>query len=443
MTTLYVGNSFNETLVGDLRVFDPAERRIGGNLSCRLVWLMEPGDVLVSPQPISADFLGYVAEFTGVAVTPSDVVVPPPGAFGLDVLSADRLRGAAFLKDLVGRRAERGLDRIVPYCYDETIASIARHAAIGASDPSVAFCEAGGVELLNRKTVFRSLCGGSRIPIPEGVATRSIDVAIDFVCDLIGDGRSVIVKQDAHQGGHGNEILAATNEVRQLGAAVLTVVEHRSDVVERLQAIWSVFSSSGRDAIVIEHYLEDSVSLGCEIQVGDVSATLRHTAEMQMTPVFDGLLIPPGSVSGGADAMFARQAITLAEVVRAMGYRGLINVDGLVAGNDEHVVLNEFNGRLGGSTHLHRIGELLLGERFLVDRYLMSNNDLKVASFPAVLARLRGAGLAFDPERGEGVILTCDHTEQSGAVEYCVIAGDIETARGTERQIRSLSGEPA
>lgn len=441
MATLYVGNAFNETLVGDLTQFDHHERRIGGNLACRLVWMMEPGDVLVSPQRISDEFLGYASRLKAVPVTSADVVVPPPGAFGGDVLTADRLRDDRFLDALRAMSAGRGFDRVVPYCHDQTVASLAKAVGISSHDASAAFCEAGGIDLLNRKAVFRALCEGAGIPVPDGLVTRSVDDAVDFVSSFIDTGRSVIVKLDAHQGGHGNEILSPSEDIVQLGAAVLTCVPDRQAVVERLGAMWPYFSSNGRDPVVIEHYLEDATSLGCEVDLAGGSAVVRHTAEMRMTPVFDGLLIPPCSISENCDSEFSRYALELAGVVRAMGYRGLMNIDGLAVDDGKAVVLNEFNGRLGGSTHLHWIGRNFFGDDYLQRRQFISNNDLKVHSFSGVAQALEEAGLEFDPECGEGVILTCDHTAQSGAVEYCVVGADVDTAVDYERRLRSLSAE--
>ncbi|GIE86456.1 preATP grasp domain-containing protein [Actinoplanes regularis] len=438
MATLYVGNSFNETLVGDLSQLDPQTRRIGGNLSCRLVWLMEPGDLLVSPQPISDEFLAYASWLKGTPVTSADVIVPPPGEAGGDVLMADRLRGARFVDELRATVAERGLDRIVPYCYDQIIASLARDVGIGSREASVAFCEAGGADLLNRKTVFRALCGGAGVPIAEGLVTRSVSDAVDFVASFIEAGRSVIVKQDALECGHGNEILTPSVDTVQLGAAVLTVVADRHAVEKRLGEQWPRFSSNGRDPVVIEHYLQDAISLGCEVDLTGESAVMRHTAEMRMTPVFGGLLIPPSSISKECDTEFSRYALELADVVHAMGYRGLINIDGLAADDGKTVVLNEFNGRLGGSTHLHWIGRTLVGDDYLLRRHLISKNDLKANSFTSAVAALKRAGLAFDPERGEGVILTCDHTAQSGAVEYCAVGADVAAADDYERRLNLL-----
>ncbi|MBX7269060.1 hypothetical protein KIF24_25555 [Micromonospora sp. Llam7] len=438
MTTLYIGNSFNEALVGDLSQLDPLDRRIGGNLSCRLVWSMEPGDLLVSPQPISDEFLAYASRLKGVPVTAADVVVPPPGRFGDDVLTADRLRGARFVDELRAMVAGRGLDCIVPYCYDQIIASLSRDVGIGSHDASVAFCAAGGAELLNRKSVFRALSGGAGVPIAEGLVTRSVSDATDFVVSFIEAGRSVIVKQDAHESGHGNEILTPSADTVQLGAAALTVVADRHAVERRLAEQWPRFSSNGRDPVVVEHYLRDSISLGCEVNLTGGSPVMRHTAEMRMAPIFDGLLIPPSSISKECDAEFSRYALELAGVVHAMGYRGLINIDGLAADDGKTVVLNEFNGRLGGSTHLHWIGRTLLGDDYLRRRHLISNNHLKVDSFTSAVAALERAGLAFDPERGEGVILTCDHTAQSGAVEYCAVGIDVATADDYERRLHLL-----
>ncbi|MFD3487967.1 peptide ligase PGM1-related protein [Streptomyces sp. NPDC058665] len=439
MTTLYVGNSFNESLVGDLSRMDPEERRISGNLCCRLVWLMGPGDLLVSPQPISDEFLGYASRLKGVPITSADVVIPPPDGFGADLLTVDRLRGGRFIDELRAKSVGRGLDRVLPYCYNQTIASLARDVGIGSYDTSVAFCEAGGVDLLNRKTVFRALCGGAGVPVADGLVTRSVSDATDFVASFVETGRPVIVKQDAHEGGFGNEILTPSADTAQLGAAVLTVVGDRHAVEERLAEQWSRFSSNGRDPVVIEHYLENAISLGCEVSLDGESPVMRHTAEMRMTPVFDGLLIPPSSISEECDAEFSRYALELADVVHAMGYRGLMNIDGLAVDEGRVVVLNEFNGRLGGSTHLHSIGRMLFGDDYLRRRYLVSNNDLKVDSFSGAVEALERAGLAFDPERGEGVVLTCDHAAQSGAVEYCAIGADVATADDYERRLRLLS----
>jgi hypothetical protein len=443
VSTLYIGNSYNETLVGDLSRFDREERQIGGNVSCRLIWLMGPGDVLVSPQRISEEFLAYVSRVRGARITSADVLVPPPGQFGEDVLTADRLRGAQFLDELRAVTAGRGLDRIVPYCYDQTIARLARRAGLVSHDASLAFCETGGIELLNRKTVFRALCGGARIPVPDGLVTRSVDDATEFVSSFTESGRSVIVKQDAHAGGHGNEILSPSKDVAQLGAAVLTVVADRRAVRDRLAEMWPHFSSNGRDPVVIEHYLQDAISLGCEVSLTGDAAVIRHTVEMRMTPVFDGFVMPPASISAKCNAEFSRHALALANVVRAMGYRGLMNIDGLAVGGGEVVVLNEFNGRFGGSTHLHTIGRTLIGEDYLRRRHLLSNNDLKVASFSSAVDALAASRLAFDPQRGEGVILTCDHTTQSGAVEFCVFAADADTAADYERRLGLLpAGAP-
>jgi hypothetical protein len=435
VSTLYIGNSYNDALVGDLRQFDHDERQVGGNLSCRLVWLMAPGDLLLSPQYISAEFLDYASRIKDAPITKADVIVPPPGSFGEDVLTADRLSGA-FMDELKALCVAREVTRIVPYCYDRAVAALARELGIGTHEPGFAYCEAGGADLLNRKSVFRALCAGSNIPIPDGIVTRYEADVVDYVWRLIESGAAAIVKQDVHQGGHGNEILAPSDDIPQLGATDFTVVRDKRAVAERVKRMWPRYSSADRDPVVVERYLQDVVSLGCEVDVTR-PAMMRHTLEMRMTPIFDGIVLPPVSVPPESDAAFARYALELSAVVHRMGYRGLINIDGLAARGDGSVVLNEFNGRLGGSTHLHWIGENLVGKDYLRRRQLVSNNDWKVPSFSSAVDSLAREGIGFEPSKAEGVILTCDHTAQSGAVEYCVVAPDAESAFDYERRMKS------
>jgi hypothetical protein len=439
VSTLYIGNSFNEALVGDLRQFDNAERQIGGNLSCRLVWLMERGDIVLSPQRISDEFLAYASGIKDASITAADVIVPPPGRFGEDVLTADRLPRGAFIDDLRALCVARDVDRLVPYCYDQTVAALARDLGIGLQEPDFGYCEAGGVELLNRKSVFRALCAGSGIPIPEGIVTRHEEDAADYIWGLIQVGASVIVKQDVHQGGHGNGILAPSTDVPQVGAAEFAVVQDKRAVDEWLKRQWSRFSSGSRDPVVVERYVEDVISLGCEVDVAAPLPALRHTVEMRMTPIFDGIVLPPVSVSHETDTTFARYALELSAVVHRMGYRRLINIDGLAARSGGSVVLNEFNGRLGGSTHLHWIGHNFVGADYVRERQFASNNDWKVPSFSAAVDMLARERIGFESATAEGIILTCDHTAQSGAVEYCVVAPDADAAFHYERRLKSLS----
>lgn len=445
MSTLLIGNSFNDQLVADLVRFDPVERRVGGNISLRLAWLAEPGDVMVLPQAPDPRFLEYLSGFKGIARDSVSVLVPPRGRFGYDVLTRERLMDSEFQERLAEHVNALGVRSVLPYTFDRTIARLCRRLGLHEPMPGFAFLEQGGGDLLNSKSVFRAMAAGVGVPIPAGVVTVVRAEAEEFVRTMFDLGRSVIVKQDFHQGGHGNEILAPVRGVAQIGATVLTVLADSGGIATHLDRRWPVYSNDGRGKVVLEHYVPDSTPIGAEVHIGADDVDVHHIGEMRMTPVFDGVVLPGATITAAQREEFDAAVRTLCGAVRTLGYRGLINIDGIIDG-DGQILFNEFNGRLGGTTHLHWLGEAAVGAGYTERRVFVSNNDWQVPSFAEALAQIETAGLAYDRDRATGVVITCDHTRQSGAVEYCVIAPDLAVADEIEaelKRVRSRATLPA
>lgn len=437
MSTLIIGNSFNDYLVGDLARFDPVERRIGGNISLRLAWLAGPGDVVVLPQEADRAFVEYMMRLKGIPADSVSILVPPPGPFGTDVLTSDRITDPAFRERLAGEVSGRGVDRVLPYVFDSTVAALCRALGLESRCPGFAFLAEGGSDLLNSKGIFRTLSVGVGAPVADGVVTDSPRQAAAFVRERLAAGDSVIVKQDFHQGGHGNEIITGDPRTRQIGAIGMTVVADPDEIPGVLDERWPAYTNDGTRKVVLEQYLHDSVPIGAEVDIDDDAITVRHTGEMRMTPVFDGVVLPGLTMTTEQTDRFRSAVVALCRAVRAIGYRGLINVDGIVdpAGR---VLLTEYNGRLGGTTHLHWLGLSTVGPDYADRSVFVSNNDWKVPSFTTALERLESAGLVYTRARGSGVVITCDHTAQSGAVEYCVIGTDHASADATEKALKEL-----
>lgn len=437
MSTLIIGNSFNDYLVGDLGRFDPLERRIGGNISLRLAWLAEPGDIVVLPQEPEAAFVEYMMRLKGIPADSVSIMVPPPGEFGTDVLTSDRITHPGFLKELAGRVVENGVEHVLPYVFDSTVAALCREFGLDSRCPAFDFLTEGGSDLLNSKALFRTLSAGVGAPVADGVVTDSWRQGADFVRGMLAKGNSVIVKQDFHQGGHGNEIITADPRTTQIGAIAMRVVEDLDDVASLLESRWPAYSNDGVKKVVIEQYLHDSVPIGAEVDITDDVITVRHTGEMRMTPVFDGVVLPGLTMTTEQRERFRSAVVALCTAVRAVGYRGLINIDGIID-TDGRVFLTEYNGRLGGTTHLHWLGLTTVGPDYAERAVFVSNNDWKVPSFDTALRRLHAAGLEYDPTEGTGVVVTCDHTRQSGAVEYCVIGTDHGRVDAIEKELKKL-----
>ncbi|RCV48913.1 preATP grasp domain-containing protein [Marinitenerispora sediminis] len=436
MGTLLVGNPYNEHLVGDLDGFTPASRRAVGNSGLRMAWLAGPGDAVVAAQDVDPGFLRYLLGLKGLPADSVSLLIPPPGRFGTDVLTRDRLLHPEFVEQARRVVAENGIDRVLPFSFDPVVVALARELGLSDATPGFAFLAAAGHDLLNSKSAFRAIAAGLGLPLAEGVVADARQEAEAFAAGLLAEGRAVIVKQDFHAGGYGNEILAPAPGVEQVGASRLTVLRGRAEAARHFERHWHRYAEGG-GKVVLEHYLPDSVPLGSEVEVAAEAVTGRHACEMRMAPVFDGIVIPGTATTEEVRRTFMDAVLALCEPVRAMGYRGLINVDG-IATPDGRVLLTEFNGRLGGTTHLHWFGTNLVGADYLGSRLLVTRNRWRVPSLAAAIGALEAAGLAFDPGRRRGVVIACDHSRQAGAVEYCAIAEDRRDAEEMEKTLADL-----
>ena len=128
MAMLLIGNQYTDRMVGELDSFPAEVRRIGGNTAFRLLWGAHDGDVLIAPRAPSPEFVGYALGLVGVDPASVAVLVPRPGGFGTDVLSADRLRNADFQAQLRDRIDASTVSQVLPFYFDNAAASWSRRS---------------------------------------------------------------------------------------------------------------------------------------------------------------------------------------------------------------------------------------------------------------------------------------------------------------------------
>ncbi|GAA4539557.1 preATP grasp domain-containing protein [Amycolatopsis samaneae] len=438
MPSLLIGNQYTEQMVGELESLPEGIRRVGGNTAGRLLWAARPGDIVVVPQPLNPELHRYVFELLNIAPDSVQVVVPPPGRFGTDVLSADRLLGSDFREQLKEHVKAANTGQVTPFYFDSTIAELAGELGIGASTRGFSFVDQNGASLLNSKSVFRAIAAGIGAPLADGSVVTDKNEATARIWSFLDTGRCVIVKQDFHVGGFGNEILGTGPDIQAIGASRVVPVGSWEELREHVDRHWHHYTNNGRNKVIVEHYSPDSVPLYAEAEVTDSGTAILNSGEMRMAPVFDGFVIPGKETTPAQRAEFLEAVTLLCEPVRAMGYRGLINIDGIVT-PEGNTLLTEFNGRLGGSTHLHEIGSRLLGPGYAGRRVIATRNHWPAPSFGEALERLRTHDIAFDHDTGSGVVITCDHSRLERAVEYCVIADDVAHSEKLEQLMADSS----
>ncbi|MGW5049852.1 preATP grasp domain-containing protein [Actinokineospora sp. NPDC004072] len=430
MARLVVGNYAIERALPGLA---PDTRRTAGIQGQRMLWSAAAGDGLLLARHPDEDFLRYACGLLGMDRDALRVVVPPPGHLGADVLTTDRVTAEPFL----GSLRELGVEGVLPYSFDELASRLVTRLGLAGAVPGFGFIDQGGGDLLNSKVVFRAVAAGIGLPIPDGIVTDQADEALAFAWPLLADGRMVIVKQDVHVGGLGNEILRPDESgADQIGALTTVRVADRAALAEHLRASWHRYSGGSRSRVVVEHYEPDSLPIWAEVEVGAEAATLVADGVMRMKPIINGVIIPipPPTSQLAAFPGFQAHAIALGEAMRAMGYRGITNIDAMVT-PDGRILFNEWNARLGGCSHLYRIGERVLGGDYLADRCMVERRGCPFPAFDATLAKLVDSGLAYDQRTRTGVLVSV-FGDTGG--EATIIGADVAETEALERELVAL-----
>lgn len=439
MATLIISNQRTEEMVGDLELLAPEYRRYVGNQAQRMAWLLGEGDVLVLPVAADEDFLRYVTDRLGIDRSSVQVLVPPQGRFGEGVLSRDRLGDDTFVRELREAVATHRVDRVLPFHFDSTVAGLTRALGLDAATPGFGFLDQSGGRLLNSKATFRALAGGTGSPVPRGGVFAGQDDAADFLWEqLLGRGRPAILKQDFHVAGFGNEIVSPVPGIAPIGAQRTVVAADRAELDKYLTDRWPWLTDGGRNTVVIEDYVPQSVPIYAELRVEDGGVEFTGHGEMRMKPVLNGLIVPAPSAGLDAFPGFLETARRLCEPLHAMGYRGIVSIDAIVTPGQD-ILINEFNCRTGGSTHIHRIGERVVTGDYFADRVLVELRRCTFPGFTATVRALDAAGLGYDPATRTGVLITVDDGSPDGGFgEYCVVGESLEHAEALEGRVTRL-----
>jgi hypothetical protein len=436
MGRLVINNHTTEAMVGDLASMPAEDRRYLGHQAQRMLWCLLPDDILVVPVQPTEAFVRYAAGAMRIDRSTWSLAVPPPGRQGIDLLLDDRLEDEGFVRQLRQLVRQHDVDRIFAFHSETAVAGLVRRLGLEWADPNHALVDQGGATLLSSKATYRTVAAGTRAPVADGVTTSSRSAAADFIWDLLTSGRCAIVKQEFNAGGLGNEILSPTRGVRCIGARHVEVVTDRLALDAYLADRWCWYTDDQRHRVVIEHYIPGCTTIYVELRLGDHSVGVFGHGEMRMKPVNSGLVVPCPSARLTAFPGFLDAARRLCEPVRAMGYRGHSSVDAIVT-PDEEILLTEWNIRPGGSTHIHFIAEQVVGGAEDQDRVLIERRSAELPPIDETVAKLEACGIAYDPGRRRGVLVTVEGSPEGAFGECCVVAESLAEAEEIERRLEA------
>ncbi|MGW6877611.1 preATP grasp domain-containing protein [Streptomyces xanthophaeus] len=390
----------------------------------RKAWLLRPGDVFVTPVPLSREFLRYVYDLTGVPPESVAVVeVPPAGAVPL----ARAVREAGLLEQVRALAGDRGA-ALLPTALDASAIAFARDIGIDVHPyPTVEAAEAAlkTTMLLNTKTGFRETAEQLGMRLPTGRMCRRPE-AEGVARALLRDHERVVVKPDRSAGGHGMRFVSR-DDLR--GGVSLPL-----DAVGGPEGLW-----------VVEECLDVAQSVSVQLEVSASGTRALFSGAMRTVQgSFTGYSSPlPPSGAHVADEL-EEWGTALGRHLSDHGYAGPFGLDALV--DTEGVAYaSESNIRRTATTTPHTmVTRLTEGSANAHRAWSVSKGWTRTPmDFDEALARLRASRLAFDPDRGEGVVLYADVPPDGRSWRYAVIArspGDLEEQETALAEVLEFEG---
>ncbi|MFI5670875.1 peptide ligase PGM1-related protein [Streptomyces sp. NPDC051704] len=390
----------------------------------RKVWLLRPGDVFVTPVPLSREFLLYACGLIGV---PPDAVavieVPPAGAVPL----ARAVREAGLVEQVRALAGDRGA-ALLPTALDASAIAFARDIGIAVHPyPTVEAAEAAlkMTMLLNTKTGFRETAEKLGMRLPTGRMCRRPEVE-GVVRDLLRDHEHVVAKPDRSAGGHGMRFVSC-DDLR--GGASLPL-----DAVGGPEGLW-----------VVEECLDVAESVSIQLEVTTARTRALFSGAMRTVQgSFTGYASPLPPSCAHAAGELEEWGMALGGHLAENGYAGPFGLDALVD-TDGVAYASESNIRRTATTTPHAmVTRLTEGSTNAQPAWSVSKGWTRTPlEFDSALTRLRASRLAFDPDRGEGVVLYADAPLDGRSWRYAVIAGsagDVEEQEAALADVLEFEG---
>ncbi|MGW7436901.1 preATP grasp domain-containing protein [Streptomyces sp. NPDC054849] len=386
----------------------------------RKAWLLRPGDVLVSPGPLSGEFRRYVSGLTGVPIEQAAVIaVPPAGSVPL----AQAVRRAGLLEE-VRAHASRPGTALLPTAMDASALAFARELGITVHPYDTVDEAAAALPttmLLNTKAGFRQAAGQVGMRLPHGRVCSRPEVE-EVVGRLLRQHERVVVKPDRSAGGHGLRFLT------------------RKDVRGTALALESVGGPHG--TWVVEECLPVAESVSIQMENTACGTRVLFSGAMRTEQgSFTGYVSPLPPSCAHVAGELEEWGRGLGRHLAGQGYLGPFGVDALVT-TDGVAYASESNVRRTATTTPYTMVTRLAAASGLARPVwaLSKRRTREPFGFEEALDRLREHRLAFDPARAEGVVLYADAPADGHSWRYAVIAAHWEGMRELETLLARAMG---
>ncbi|WP_181026604.1 hypothetical protein [Rathayibacter rathayi] len=434
MATLYIANIRGD-YAAEVRTATglAAHSRLGSDTCARFVWHLNEGDVLLTPDGPKDGFVEYVAERLQLSPQRLNVVTTHGLLDDESLLSSEvveRLRQYVTTSDWV----------IEAFLLTPGVVALADLLGIPRPAGDL-FALQGGVSYINLKSSFRSYAQRVGIPIPVGTTVKSPTELADAMVGMGEASDALILKHERGGGGRGNIGLVRVEGQGLSGTRETRVIP--SNPWDLAMELWGELVEDKNPALTVEQYIRDGQPFYSEWRVGDTQIDLVSTGAIRYSarncpnltsPSWTGLVLP--HMFGGHTASSTLlQAFIFIQHIQSLGYRGFVNIDGLVDPLGK-IFFHEINARWGGGLVAATVASRLLGIGWANNSCVSTVLDLPTTTLENAVGVLNKDGLGYNPITREGVVVLSLDSDLGNGAEYMIIAGGYERLSDFELRLR-------
>jgi hypothetical protein len=257
--------------------------------------------------------------------------------------------------------------------------------------------------------------------LPAAVICDSKQAAFDAIRWFSSQGKSCIIKPDKGQAGIGIQLY--TQQLSGNGHS-----SYKDTITELLS---SPFLAA--DNITIEEFIPSSGRLSPSLEFhippddSGVPAITYLSNQLFGGEVghFSGVLISRAMHDASWRPCFEADGLLIAGNLKKMGYVGHFDLDAVVD-DSGRLYLLELNARRTGGTHVHEFARFSLGDYYLDDVVLQSQDAMSSGQARSVEALFARIGDLLYPAKGEprGVVVTISSTLSMGRFGCILVAKD-------------------
>ncbi|WP_236840784.1 peptide ligase PGM1-related protein [Bradyrhizobium sp. CCGE-LA001] len=409
----------------------------------RLIWLAKGDDLLITPTPITKEFLKYVSSLKGGSNITLLSTSSTPTKRPLPISEKDIAPDSAFSRSLRVMTAGTQFSSLEPYIADEVsifIAKMVGDVPVRFSNENVRACPAA-TRLLNDKEKFRQFASDLGVPIANGSNCASTQQVVDSVCRVLSASGRAILKVARHSGGDGNIVISKSVEGSSQGAT-RSVVAPKVDANSVRETIHELgLSPTIEEPVIVEVYSENECSMGIHFDVGKDRVELVGAASILFNPGYGGAYWSRTLLDRLPNDVLS-WCRNLGNYAQQIGYFGPLSVD-IVRAKEVGFFACEVNGRHGGFSSIRAVSNSLGLESDIKNgaRVALSRNCVPIGlRFPDLVDALERRQLQYKPTDRLGVIVMAEGHEDAGPYDFVIFGRDLEELQATERDLAQLSG---